>query len=75
MYIKNSGDGIPEKDLQHVFERFYKTDKSRSEDKSGAGVGLYIVKTIVENHGGTVTVKSAEGQYTQFCIRLSKTHK
>lgn len=75
LYIKNSGDGIPEKDLQHVFERFYKTDKSRSEDKSGAGVGLYIVKTIVENHGGTVTVKSAEGQYTQFCIRLSKTHK
>ena len=75
LYIKNSGSGISESDQQHIFERFYKTDKSRSEDKKGAGVGLFIVKTIADMHGGSVSVKSIEGQYTQFCFRLPRTHK
>lgn len=75
LYIKNSGSGIPENDQQHIFERFYKTDKSRSQDKSGAGVGLFIVKTIADMHGGSVSVKSIEGQYTQFCLRLPRSQK
>lgn len=74
LYIKNSGEGISQEDIAHIFERFYKTDKSRSEDKRGSGVGLYIVKSIVSNHGGNVTVKSVEGQYTEFCITLNKPH-
>lgn len=74
LYIKNSGEGISQKDIAHIFERFYKTDKSRSEDKRGSGVGLCIVKSIVSNHGGNVTVKSVEGQYTEFCITLNKPH-
>ena len=75
LYIKNSGIGISEQEQQCIFERFYKTDKSRSEDKRGAGVGLFIVKTIADMHGGAVTVKSLEGQYTQFCLRLPRSHK
>lgn len=74
LYIKNSGSGIPEKDMAHIFERFYKTDKSRSQDKYGAGVGLYIVRNIICGHGGDITAKSVEGQYTQFCITLPKIH-
>ncbi len=72
LYIKNSGEGISQKDIAHIFERFYKSDKSRSEDINGSGVGLYIVKNIVSNHGGDITVKSVEGQYTEFCITLNK---
>ena len=75
LYIKNSGHGISETDQQHIFERFYKSDKSRSEDKQGAGVGLFIVKSIVTVHGGTVSVKSVEGQYSQFCVRLPCSRK
>ncbi len=74
LYIKNSGEGISQKDLPYIFDRFYKSDKSRSSDKNGSGVGLYIVKNIVSNHGGDITVKSAEGQYTEFCITLNKPH-
>lgn len=72
LYIKNSGSGISPTDQQHIFERFYKSDKSRSEDKRGAGVGLFIVKSIVDVHGGSVSVNSAEGQYSEFCIRLPR---
>lgn len=68
--IRNSGEGIAPKDLPHVFERFYKTDRSRSKDKSGTGLGLYIVKTIVDIHGGGITVSSVVGEYTEFIVIL-----
>ena len=68
--IRNSGEGIEPKDLPHVFERFYKTDRSRSKDKNGTGLGLYIVKTIVDIHGGSITVSSVVGEYTEFIIVL-----
>lgn len=74
LYIKNSGAGISESDIPHVFERFYKSDKSRSIDSRGSGVGLYIVRNIIKNHGGEITVKSSEGQYAEFCITLEKPH-
>mgnify|MGYP004551807363 FL=1 len=64
--IKNSGQGIPQNDLKFIFDRFYKTDKSRSQDKNGMGLGLYIVKTIVELHNGNISVSSVEGEYCAF---------
>ena len=70
--IKNTGAGIPKEQLQFIFDRFYKTDKSRSHDKNGMGLGLYIVKTIIQLHGGEIKADSVEGEYTQFWIRLPK---
>lgn len=66
--IRNSGKGIEAKDLPYIFDRFYKTDKSRSDNKESTGLGLYIVKTVVSLHGGTVTVRSVPEQYTEFEI-------
>ena len=51
---------------QNVFERFYKVDKSRSTNKESTGLGLYIVKTIIKNHGGVISVSSVENQFTAF---------
>ncbi len=64
--IANSGIGIPSEDLPRIFERFYKTDKSRSHDKTGVGLGLFIVKTIIGLHGGEIEVRSSEGSYCEF---------
>ncbi len=72
IYIKNSGEGIAEDDIKHVFERFYKTDKSRSMDKSGVGLGLYLVKSIMNYHKGDIQVKSVPGLYTEFTLKLPK---
>ncbi len=68
--IKNSGTGIASKNISKVFDRFFKEDESRSIDKSGVGIGLYLVKTITELHGGDIIVKSEEGQYTEFIFSL-----
>ncbi|MBQ2286281.1 MAG: HAMP domain-containing protein [Clostridia bacterium] len=68
--IKNTGKGIPENELPYVFDRFYKVDKSRSANKNSTGLGLYIVKTIVKAHGGTVTVSSRENDFTEFSVTL-----
>ena len=63
--ISNTGIGISAEDLPHVFDRFYKTDRSRSMDKTGAGLGLYIVKNIINLHGGEISVRSGGGE-TEF---------
>lgn len=68
--IKNTGKGIKDEDLEHVFERFYKGDKSRSLDTKSAGLGLFIVKSLVEYHKGEITVSNADGRYTQFTVKL-----
>jgi signal transduction histidine kinase len=68
--IKNSGKGIPPEERSKIFERFYKVDKSRSYDVKGAGMGLYIVKTLIELHGGHITVQSVENEYTEFIFTL-----
>lgn len=68
--IKNSGSGIPKGDLPFVFDRFYKLDKSRAANKNSMGLGLYIVKTIIKNHGGTISVMSSENEFTQFSFVL-----
>ena len=54
IHIKNSGEGIPKEEISKVFDRFYKTDRSRSMDKTGVGLGLYIVRQIVNLHQGEV---------------------
>ncbi|MBQ0092819.1 MAG: ATP-binding protein, partial [Clostridiales bacterium] len=69
--VRNTGEGIPEEELSHVFERFYKSDRSRGLDKTGTGLGLYIVKTILEKHGETISVSSTVGEYTEFTFTLS----
>ena len=68
--ITNTGKGIPESELPYVFERFYKVDKSRSANKNSTGLGLYIVKTIVKAHGGSITAASRENQFTVFSVVL-----
>ena len=68
--IENTGKGIPEVELPYLFERFYKVDKSRSSNKESTGLGLYIVKTIIKNHGGVITVSSVENQFTAFEFTL-----
>jgi signal transduction histidine kinase len=68
--IINTGDGLTKQEMTKIFERFYKTDRSRSKDKTGMGFGLYIVKTIIGLHSGKITVQSAVGEYTRFDISL-----
>ncbi|MCQ2450126.1 MAG: HAMP domain-containing histidine kinase [Clostridia bacterium] len=68
--VSNSGKGIPADSLPYVFERFYKVDKSRSANKNSTGLGLYLVKTIVKAHGGTVTATSVENEKTVFELVL-----
>ena len=62
--VENEGDTIPESEITEIFDRFHKTDKSRSKDKDGVGLGLYIVKTILDRHGEDIFVKSADGKTT-----------
>ena len=71
--IRNTGAGIPATELPHIFERFYKSDRSRSLDKSGTGLGLYIVKTLIDLHGGEITVSSREHEYCEFVFWLPDT--
>lgn len=68
--VQNSGLGIAEEELRHIFDRFYKTDKSRSLDKNGAGLGLYIVKNIISAHGERIWAESQKGEYARFSFTL-----
>ncbi|NLC72753.1 MAG: HAMP domain-containing histidine kinase [Ruminococcaceae bacterium] len=71
--IKNEGDTIPEDDLSLIFDRFHKSDRSRSLDREGVGLGLYLVKSILDAHGEAVAVKSKGGVTVfVFTLRLSK---
>ncbi len=68
--VSDTGIGIPYRDLPHVFERFYVVDRSRARAISGAGLGLSIVKQIVDAHGGSVTAESMLGSGTKFVVRI-----
>lgn len=71
--IRNTGAGIAPEEQPLIFGRFYKTDKSRSHDKNGMGLGLYLVRTIIQMHGGDITVRSTEGKYCEFEFYLPLT--
>jgi two-component system sensor histidine kinase SenX3 len=68
--ISDQGLGIPEKEIDRIFERFYRVDPARSRLTGGTGLGLSIVKHVVTNHGGDVSVWSVEGSGSTFTIRL-----
>ncbi|OEK57370.1 ATP-binding protein [Staphylococcus equorum] len=72
LYITDTGSGIAPEHLQQVFERFYKVDSSRKRGKQGTGLGLFICRMIVDEHGGSIDVKSKLGQGTTFIIKLPK---
>ena len=68
--VRNTGTGVLPEEIPRLFDRFYKTDKSRSLDKTGVGLGLYIVQTIVNQHKGDLIVQSVEGEYTEFTFSV-----
>lgn len=68
--VKDNGIGMSKDDMHNIFEPFYRVDKSRSRVMGGSGLGLSIVKTIIENHGGTIKVDSIEGVGSEFIITL-----
>ena len=68
--VKDTGPGIPPEDLAHVFERFYRVDRSRVRGRGGSGLGLAIVRELMDSMGGSVEVKSPPGQGATFTLRL-----
>ena len=68
--IQDQGQGIPEDELELIFEPFYRVDKSRTKLTGGYGLGLSMCKTIIEAHGGRNSVRSKPGEGATFCIRL-----
>jgi signal transduction histidine kinase len=70
--VYNEGMGIAPEDLPHIFDRFYKSDKSRGLDKSGVGLGLYICSTIMDHLGEKIYVESEYGKYCCFVVEITK---
>lgn len=68
--VADDGPGIPEKDVPHIFERFYRVDKGRSRENGGTGLGLSIIKHIVQQHGGSVSLETGEAQGTAIHFTL-----
>lgn len=68
--VTDDGPGIPEKDIPHIFERFYRVDKGRSRERGGTGLGLSIVKHIVQLHGGTIHAEPRRERGTRICFSL-----
>ena len=70
--VYDEGQSIADEDIKLVFDRFYKTDKSRGLDKNGVGLGLYISKTIIDAHGESIWAESVEGESSEFIFTLSE---
>jgi two-component system sensor histidine kinase SenX3 len=68
--VKDKGIGIPEADLDHIFERFYRVEGAKARHVGGTGLGLAIVRHVVGNHKGEVQVQSEEGEGSTFVLRL-----
>jgi two-component system, OmpR family, phosphate regulon sensor histidine kinase PhoR len=72
LIVRDTGIGIPETELNRIFERFYRIDKARSKEVGGTGLGLSIVKHLVEAHGSKIEVKSTPGEGSEFFFKLKK---
>ena len=70
MVVQDHGIGIPAKDLDRIFERFYRVDQARSRKTGGTGLGLSIVRHVARNHGGSINVSSREGEGSTFMLML-----
>jgi two-component system sensor histidine kinase SenX3 len=70
LVVADTGEGIPQRDLPRIFERFYRVDAARSRSKGGTGLGLAIVKHVVERHGGTVSAQSELGMGSTFRLQF-----
>ena len=70
MIVRDHGIGIPSRDLERIFERFYRVDRARSRETGGTGLGLAIVRHVAQVHGGDVTVQSSEGRGSTFTLSL-----
>ena len=68
--IVNTGYTIPKEDLPYIFDRFFKVDKARSKVKDSTGLGLHLVKTVLDIHNGSISANSIEGEYTEFVLTL-----
>jgi two-component system sensor histidine kinase SenX3 len=68
--VVDQGIGIPQRDIERIFERFYRVDRARSRDTGGTGLGLAIVRHVAQNHRGEVAVTSLEGEGSTFALRL-----
>jgi signal transduction histidine kinase len=68
--VTNTGEGIAEEHLEKIFDRFYRTDKSRARKQGGYGLGLAIARAIVEQHNGKIYAKSVIGKTTTFTMEL-----
>jgi two-component system, OmpR family, sensor histidine kinase SenX3 len=70
LIVRDQGIGIPAKDIERIFERFYRVDRARSRETGGTGLGLAIVRHVAVNHGGEILVDSREGEGATFSLRL-----
>ena len=70
--VEDNGIGIPAVDLPHIFERFYRVDKSRASSSGGSGIGLAVAKALTQQMGGSISVESLQGSYTRFTFLLPR---
>jgi signal transduction histidine kinase len=70
--VEDNGIGIPEQDIEHIFDRFYRVDQSRARSAGGSGLGLAIVKAILDLHRAEIDVQSTLGKGTKFTVRMHK---
>ena len=70
LYVADQGIGIPQHELPHIFERFYRVDSTLRRTTAGSGLGLFLSKAIVEAHGGEVWVRSQSGSGATFFVAL-----